>query len=262
MTVRRIVWTIAPVVILAFGLAQGTAFATTIGYWEFHEKAVGSTAFVADPINDSSGNSHNGTVGVDSIGYVAGAPGYDGIALRSQGTGVVTIPASSQFAFDGSFTLEAEIKTVNDTANAMIGATGGWYLRALPSGKLEGYVYDAGEAHSATPLSTALVNDDSWHHVALVYDRSAAKARLYVDYALDTEVGVSGSMGTVGGGDIYFLRNIGASGWFTNGTVDFIRLSDQALAPSQFVQTPEPSTLALLATGLLGLLAYAWRKRL
>jgi hypothetical protein len=26
-------------------------------------------------------------------------------------------------------------------------------------------------------------------------------------------------------------------------------------------QTPEPSTLALLATGLVGLLAYAWRKR-
>ena len=29
----------------------------------------------------------------------------------------------------------------------------------------------------------------------------------------------------------------------------------------QFVKTPEPSTLALLATGLVGLLAYAWRKR-
>jgi hypothetical protein len=28
-----------------------------------------------------------------------------------------------------------------------------------------------------------------------------------------------------------------------------------------FVQTPEPGTLALLATGLMGLLAYAWRKR-
>ena len=27
------------------------------------------------------------------------------------------------------------------------------------------------------------------------------------------------------------------------------------------VATPEPSTLLLAATGLLGLLAYAWRKR-
>lgn len=29
----------------------------------------------------------------------------------------------------------------------------------------------------------------------------------------------------------------------------------------QFVQTPEPSTLMLLATGVIGLLCYAWRKR-
>ena len=30
---------------------------------------------------------------------------------------------------------------------------------------------------------------------------------------------------------------------------------------SQFAVIPEPGTLALLAAGLLGLLAYAWRKR-
>ena len=36
------------------------------------------------------------------------------------------------------------------------------------------------------------------------------------------------------------------------GYIDNVKLS---------VATPEPSTLALLATGLLGLLAYAWRKR-
>jgi hypothetical protein len=40
----------------------------------------------------------------------------------------------------------------------------------------------------------------------------------------------------------------------SNGTVQNVTLSVN-------VQTPEPSTLALLLTGLAGLLAYAWRKR-
>jgi hypothetical protein len=38
--------------------------------------------------------------------------------------------------------------------------------------------------------------------------------------------------------------------------VDYIRLTAGAYAP-----TPEPTTFALLVTGMIGLLAYAWRKR-
>ncbi|MBN1395135.1 MAG: PEP-CTERM sorting domain-containing protein [Pirellulales bacterium] len=45
--------------------------------------------------------------------------------------------------------------------------------------------------------------------------------------------------------------------------LDEIRISNVALGEADLLinQVPEPSTLALLACGLIGLLAYAWRKR-
>jgi hypothetical protein len=46
--------------------------------------------------------------------------------------------------------------------------------------------------------------------------------------------------------------------WDTNTTVG---QGSSQLGEVQFSQTPEPGTLVLLATGLIGLLCYAWKKR-
>ena len=78
--------------IVICGLAQGTAFATVIGYWQFNEKVPGSAAPVGDTIVDSSANGHNGAVTASALGYVAGAPGYDGAALAFGNAGYVEIP--------------------------------------------------------------------------------------------------------------------------------------------------------------------------
>lgn len=46
-------------------------------------------------------------------------------------------------------------------------------------------------------------------------------------------------------------------------TLDEVRLSNTALSSNELLvaEIPEPGTFALLATGLIGLLAYAWRKQ-
>ena len=63
-------------------------------------------------------------------------------------------------------------------------------------------------------------------------------------------------------------ENAATTGWFTAGPMminnDLPTNSAFANMPSVVLEpqpTPEPSTMVLVATGLLGLLAYAWRKR-
>ncbi len=63
-------------------------------------------------------------------------------------------------------------------------------------------------------------------------------------------------------------ENVGTTGWFAAGPmaigIEFPTNSTFANMPSVLLQpqaSPEPCTMVLVASGLLGLLAYAWRRR-
>jgi len=89
------------------------------------------------------------------------------------------------------------------------------------------------------------------------------KVSMYLDPALNAEPSTplfsinTVNIGTVGGWE-FLLR--GSSGNTDTVHADEIRIGTTwaDVAP---VAVPEPSTIALLASGLVGLLAYAWRKR-
>ena len=66
--------------------------------------------------------------------------------------------------------------------------------------------------------------------------------------------------------DGYLIGKHHSDGLFFDGTIDDVALYKSALSYDQVkdnfaLAVPEPSTIALVITGLVGLLAYAWRKR-
>jgi hypothetical protein len=80
---------------------------------------------------------------------------------------------------------------------------------------------------------------------------------LYMWYGTETSYAAAAAAG----------EKVAHSGWFAAGPMavglGFPTWSTFKYMPSMVlaVQTPEPSTIVLVTTGLMGLLAYAWRKR-
>jgi hypothetical protein len=243
---------------IVFGLAQATVVADTTAFWEFN-----------NTLADSSGNGHHGAATNSGLGVNYVTDGGTTALLQATGISDVTIPGSSQFQFsgDGGYTIEARVKLNSGGYNLLIDGTAagggpGWFLRSTNAGFLQSDAYDgAGEREVS---GTTNVNDGAWHHVAVVFNGSTDALTLYVDYAQEgyvdytNDVALTSLIGT--SSDIRIGTNHTAN-LPCNGEIDYIRVSNVALAPSQFVGVPEPSAVILLATGLLGLLAYVWRKR-
>jgi hypothetical protein len=287
MSMLRSMLIVLVVGIAILGVAQGQAFAAVIGYWDFSGKTAGvDVANVGDAIADSSGHGHGGTVvqGYNplttiALNYVAGDPRLGGSALEFPGFGAdgthIELAASSAFQFNATdaFTLEVDVKLpVLGEPQGMYfqgGAGNGheyWLRDHTAGGKHtdEVLVYDGGSNAGNFP-STSVVNDNAWHHFAMVYDGAAGGGtlKLYEDGVLNAQQTAIGLTGIIG--DSTAAINIGQSAAATNimdGDIAAIRLSSGALTPSQFfITVPEPSAIVLLGCGLISLLAYAWRRR-
>jgi hypothetical protein len=216
------------------------------GYWKFDEQPPGSLATTnAGAILDASGNTRHGTATTDSMDYVTGSFNYGNTrALQFSGDPdrVIVSDPSDSLNFTGSFTFEAVVRTLNTTTTtaAILAKNGtgdgeGEYWWRLPGA-------DGGKqrlgANGYFLAGTNALNDGVWHHLAAVYDQAAGELRLYADYTLDGVLGGVAFDKPVGRpADLQIGAFLGTVTSEFEGDIDFIRISDGALAPAQFIQT-------------------------
>ena len=111
------------------------------------------------------------------------------------------------------------------------------------------YGFDnADESRAATTILAGLNKDQSY--TAVCHRKTDNTVDIYLNGALITNKAVIGSANP----EELSLGDLSGMGIAGTQVVDSIRVGS-------FSAVPEPSTIALLATGIFSLLAYAWRKR-
>lgn len=160
---------------------------------------------------------------VDAAGY-ANAVALTVTGTSGEGT-CVAITDSSPSYTQADFTYEMFFKGRMSTGQRKIfHQPQGWRLYIDENGRLE--LINGG--WSNTMVTTDVVADGQWHHVAVVYDTTEKTIAVYVDYALVKRV--SHTIGTSPNPIAYVYGSIAGS------CCDEIRLTRRTLRPAQFLR--------------------------
>ncbi len=275
---KRCVWLATPFAVLGILLIACTATrADLVAYWNMNETS-------GTIVHDTSGNGINASLinnapaagsaswaadgKIDGGVSISGANNYIDCGTNSKlslGTGDFTFSLwcrgaeTSQWRWMlnyNNYGHRNDPPTTPSDPEALSIATMGNYPR-----------FSLGYWFTDTVAGSTPFSDTGWYHVALV--RQGTTVTTYINgnqegssYTSSADLQIhSLRLGSGPGYDAY------------NGTLDDVAIWNQALTGTQiqgiFAGTlspasfavPEPSCIALLSTGLLGLLAYAWRKR-
>ncbi len=226
--------------------ARADIISNLIRYWKFDET-------VAGPVVDATGNSDGTNYGatIDQPGERDRAYLFDGVDDYVD-TNSVAIPAT------GDFSLFAWVKTSQTESQGSIfsvnaGQSGRANL-AIDNGKLA-WFHKGGVGFVQSSMD---INDDVWHLVGIT--RLSDTFTFWVDEGSEL-VGTSYAAIAVDENLVLGSKASHDGLWF-DGLIDDARVYGRALSADDVSELiPEPGTLALLATGLIGLLCYAWRKR-
>lgn len=237
-----------------------------VAYWQFEEA---STSLPAAN-SGTGGTANNGAY--SNVTLVAGPslPGLSGQAASFSGSSTSHVTASDVGFPSGSAsrTMIAWIRTTDARetwADAFCYGTatpGLWAdIFANPVGM--GRQIGAGGGVGAI-YDTAAINDGNWHFVAAtVGDGGPNLWSLYVDGSLKAASALATPNTVLNQaviGDWVGMQ----SNWL--GAVDEVAVFGSALNGTQIsalytaATVPEPSSVAMFTVGLIGLLAYAWRK--
>lgn len=248
-------WTCA---VLVWGwLFVGTLVARTevVALWEFNEGSGGSA-------NSSVGGWTGTLVNFPDLsagyGNAVGTPGWtsDGRLNFNKGSGQTNaarvetnLPIFSTLT-GKSFTLEyiASLNAISSWAPffGQSGGTCGFFFGKTHPTTSPPMSIHYNLAGLGTGYSNGINNiqDGKMHHIALVFDDSANTMQFYVDYQPAGRItGVSGTLSTWT--DTLWLGTVGhqPSAEYWNGYVDAVRISNEALGPTQLYryQAPTPS---------------------
>jgi hypothetical protein len=211
-----------------------------IGHWTFD-----------NTLRDATGEAH----GTFSDGTPAYGEGKFGQAVVLDGLNdhiVLGDNTNLNFGSTTDFSVSLWVKTTGWNEDASIlsnkdwdsGSNTGWII-AGGSGKDTwqwNYCGSDGSRVDYDP-SDPILNDDNWHHLCVSHDRDGV-ASFYFDGALQNEIDISGSTGSLDSGLPVVLGTDGAEGsvwayWFA-GSFDELKIFNYALASEEIFELAKP----------------------
>lgn len=265
---------------IALLLPPLAATAQTVAYYRFD----GTNGSPVAQITDSGPAGLNGTT-IGSATYSAGVLGT-GLDLSGDGN-YGSIPNSPAFVLTNDFTVELFFKanqpyTVygSDPAeliNKLHTPVEGGHLSSFvieygANGSLNGFVSYAPNVGLYAGATAARYGDGFWHHVALVFHHDSPvgtnTVQLFVDYTLQTSG--SGAATPVAWADYPIYLGAGNfpggqdNGQFRrnfDGSLDEVRISNVALAPSEFVRLPPDRFAFVTISKVFGGVQLQWGSR-
>ena len=259
-------------------IGTGTLQADVLGYWRFESPTAISDAVYDWSWMDYSGRSH-AALSTDDCSGSASIFSTSVPATHNVNAGSMAFPnwysrtdwasvadhADFDFGADESFTIETWVNfgTYSDNNDHEIlqdgyySTTPGWGVSYEADNKgIKFYLVDSSGIYLDARSDGAL-NDGLWHHIAGVREVTSPDGeslRLYVDGVLQTgdttlTAAVARDLSNsdelwIGGAD---------SPYCYGGYLDELRISSGALAPSEFLNVPEPATLSLLGLGSIAM---------
>lgn len=218
-----------------------TACAPPVGEWKMDEKVSGD----AKTIYDTSGNGNNGTThyGANTTGMDCSVSGKAGSACSFDGVDdyVSVTNNSSIDAGAGGWSVGAWVKysllartRVVSKRTGLSTPFAGYELAIEDTGQILFTVDDNVSSYKQV-LSTSAYNDNNWHYVLGVADRSTSTIKVYVDGkdVSSSVVSIAGYGSFSTSSDLLIGRITITPSQYFNGQIDQVRIYNYARTPSQ-----------------------------